>query len=626
MKTTALAPLLDIARDLTASLAAADRYQRLLAAMQRLIPCDAACLLRLEGEALVPLSAVGLAPEAMVRTYNRGEHPRLDAILATREPVRFAADSGLPDPFDRLLAGKQGELADVHACLGCVLMHDNRIVGALTADALDPRAFDGVDLQLLATFAALAGAAVRTTALIESLESTAARRELVARDLQRTAGQAAGERILGGSRAVRALLTELATVAASDLTVLITGETGVGKELVARHLHLHSLRGAQPLIQVNCAALPESLAASELFGHVSGAFTGAARDRAGKFEIADGGTLFLDEVGELPLSLQPVMLRAIQQGEIQRVGSDRAHRVDVRVIAATNRDLRAAVAAGRFRADLFHRLAVFPVAVPPLRERREDIALLAAHFADSTRRRLGAPPVRLGEDAHAALAAADWPGNVRELENVVSRGVLRAAREGGDPVLVGLRHLDLLPAPVPIDDDAGPEAAAGAVRGALPLRDQVAAFKRARIRAKPSSATTGAGPRPRANWGCSGATCTTWRRGWGCVDRRELAEGAAVDSIAVVGDNRGDPEPPHVCLRDRHGPSGSRFPPSPRPAGRRRTGTGPGLAWPWPCPAALPNPTISARSRRSVSWKAVCSRPVSPSRPRSSSATGWMTP
>ena len=440
MKNAALAPLLDIARDLTASLAAADRYQRLLAAMQRLIPCDAACLLRLEGEALVPLSAVGLAPEAMVRTYNRGEHPRLDAILATREPVRFAADSGLPDPLDHLLAGKQGELADVHACLGCVLMHDNRIVGALTADALDPRAFDGVDLQLLATFAALAGAAVRTTALIESLESTAARRELVARDLQRTAGQAAGERILGGSRAVRALLTELATVAASDLTVLITGETGVGKELVARHLHLHSLRGAQPLIQVNCAALPESLAASELFGHVSGAFTGAVRDRAGKFEIADGGTLFLDEVGELPLSLQPVMLRAIQQGEIQRVGSDRAHRVDVRVIAATNRDLRAAVAAGRFRADLFHRLAVFPVAVPPLRERREDIALLAAHFADGTRRRLGAPPVRLGEDAHAALAAADWPGNVRELENVVSRGVLRAAREGGDPE-IGRAHV-----------------------------------------------------------------------------------------------------------------------------------------------------------------------------------------
>ena len=488
-----LTPLLDIARDLAASLAASDRYQRLLAAVQRLIPCDATCLLRLEGDALVPLSAVGLAPEALVRRYARGEHPRLDAILGSREPVRFAADSGLPDPFDHLLAGKRGEAADVHACLGCALFHDNRLVGALTADALDPRAFDGVDLQLLATFAALAGAALRTTALIESLEATAARRELVARDLQRTAGQAAGETILGHSRAVRALLAELATVAASDLTVLVTGETGVGKELVARHLHAFSARGAQPLIQVNCAALPESLAASELFGHVAGAFTGAARDRAGKFEIADGGTLFLDEVGELPLPLQPVLLRALQQGEIQRVGSDRAHRVDVRVIAATNRDLRAAVAAGRFRADLYHRLAVFPVTVPPLRERREDIPLLAAHFADAARRRLGAPPVRLDEAAHQALAAADWPGNVRELENVVSRGVLRAAREGGDPVLVGRRHLDLEPGAAAGNVTAGPGAPRGDEAGGapvvpaapaapLPLRDQVAAFKRARIR------------------------------------------------------------------------------------------------------------------------------------------------
>ena len=491
-----LTPLLDIARDLTASLAATDRYQRLLAAVQRLIPCDATCLLRLDGDALVPLSAVGLAPEAMVRRYARGEHPRLDAILSAREPVRFAADSGLPDPFDHLLAGKRGEAADVHACLGCALFHDNRLVGALTADALDPRAFDRVDLQLLATFAALAGAALRTSSLIESLEAAVARRDLVARDLQRTAGQAAGERILGHGPAVRALLGELATVAASDLTVLVTGETGVGKELVARHLHENSRRGAQPLIQVNCAALPESLAASELFGHVAGAFTGAARDRAGKFEIADGGTLFLDEVGELPLSLQPVLLRAIQQGEIQRVGSDRAHRVDVRIIAATNRDLPAAVAGGRFRADLYHRLAVFPVHVPPLRERREDIALLAAHFADRARRRLGAPPVRLGESAHAALAAADWPGNVRELENVVSRGVLRAAGEGRDPVLVELRHLDLpagagLVEPGEGDGDGPTAGTVGAPGGAgrpvaarpVPLRDQVAAFKRARIRA-----------------------------------------------------------------------------------------------------------------------------------------------
>jgi anaerobic nitric oxide reductase transcription regulator len=483
MAPTPLTPLLDIARDLTASLAAADRYQRLLGSVRRLIPYDAACLLRLEGEALVPLSAVGLAPEAIVKRYARGEHPRLDAVLRARDPLHFAADSPLPDPFDGMLAGKHGELADVHACLGCALLDGDRIVGALTADALDPRAFDGVDMELIATFAALAGAAVRTTTLIEALETTAAQRELVARDLQRTASQAAGEQILGTSRAVKSLLEELAVVAASDLTVLITGETGVGKELVARHVHDQSLRRTQALIQVNCAALPEAVAASELFGHVTGAFTGATRDRAGKFEIADGGTLFLDEVGDLPLQLQPVLLRALQQGEIQRVGSDKVHRVDVRVIAATNRDLRAAVAEGRFRPDLFHRLSVFPVHVPPLRERREDIALLAAHFAEAARRRLGVPHVRLSEAAHAALAAADWPGNVRELENVVSRGVLRAAREGRDPVLVDVAHLDLGPGLAPAQFSAAATAGGLTADAALPLADRVTAFKRAQIQA-----------------------------------------------------------------------------------------------------------------------------------------------
>ncbi len=160
------------------------------------------------------------------------------------------------------------------------------------------------------------------------------------------------------------------------------GETGVGKELVARQIHEISARSQEALIQVNCAALPESIAESELFGHVAGAFTGAVRDRTGKFEIAHGGTLVLDEIGELPPVLQPKLLRALQQGEIQRVGSDRSIRVDVRVIAATNRNLQSEVAEGRFRPDLYHRLAVYPIHVPPLRERREDIPLLAAHFLD----------------------------------------------------------------------------------------------------------------------------------------------------------------------------------------------------------------------------------------------------
>jgi anaerobic nitric oxide reductase transcription regulator len=301
----------------------------------------------------------------------------------------------------------------------------------------------------------------------------------VARELQRAADESSGATILGTSAAVANLLSEISVVASSDLPVLVTGETGVGKELVARQVHSGSRRREEALIHVNCAALPESIAESELFGHVAGAFTGAVRDRAGKFEIADGGSLFLDEVGELPLSLQPKLLRALQQGEIQRIGSDRNHRVDVRLIAATNRDLAAEVARGRFRADLYHRLAVFPIRVPALRDRREDIPLLATHFADSARRRIGLGPLRLSEEVRARLAAADWPGNVRELENVISRAVLRAAagKPAGAPVVVVAADVDAVgTAPAAQDPAAAPIGTAG------PLRERVDEFQRRLIR------------------------------------------------------------------------------------------------------------------------------------------------
>jgi anaerobic nitric oxide reductase transcription regulator len=302
----------------------------------------------------------------------------------------------------------------------------------------------------------------------------------VARELQRSADESSGAAILGTSAAIATLLSEISVVAASDLPVLVTGETGVGKELVARQVHALSRRREEALIHVNCAALPESIAESELFGHAAGAFTGAVRDRAGKFEVADGGSLFLDEVGELPLSLQPKLLRALQQGEIQRIGSDRLHRVDVRIIAATNRDLLGEVERGRFRADLYHRLAVYPIRVPALRERREDIPLLATHFADSTRRRLGLGPLRLGEEVRERLAAADWPGNVRELENVVSRAVLRAAsgKPPGAPIVVGLEHVDVATGAVR-EEPAAPAAPAPA---GGPLRERVEEFERRLIR------------------------------------------------------------------------------------------------------------------------------------------------
>jgi anaerobic nitric oxide reductase transcription regulator len=441
--------LMEIARDLTSSLAAAGRYGRFLNAVTRVIPCDAACLLRLQGDDLVPVAGRGLTPEAMVRRFNRREHPRLDTILRSAEPVLFPHNSGLADPFDHLLAADRDAELSVHACLGCRLTEDGQVVGALTADALKPHSFDGLDLHMLAMLGALAGAAMQTTSLIESLERMAERRGEVARELYRSAAGESGGQILGSSSAVCRLLEEIRTVAGSDLPVLITGETGVGKELVARQIHDRSPRHQEAMIHVNCAALPESVAESELFGHVKGAFTGAVRDRAGKFEIADGGTLFLDEIGELPPSLQPKLLRALQHGEVQRVGSDRPVRVDIRLIAATNRDLAAEVQTGRFRADLYHRLAVYPIHVAPLRDHPEDIAVLAAHFLDVSRQRLGLGPLRLSEAARERLAAVEWPGNVRELENVISRGVLRAAHgrtERDRAILVDLEHLDLGPA------------------------------------------------------------------------------------------------------------------------------------------------------------------------------------
>jgi anaerobic nitric oxide reductase transcription regulator len=247
-------------------------------------------------------------------------------------------------------------------------------------------------------------------------------------DAYRLAHHGLPQRMIGTSEAFQQLLGEIDLVAPSDLTVLITGETGVGKELVARQLHSHSGRVDKPMISVNCAALPENLVESELFGHVKGAFSGAVENRLGKFEMASGGTLFLDEIGELPLSVQAKLLRVLQGGDLQRVGSDRSHVVDIRLLTATNRDLAEEVRAGRFRADLYHRLTVYPLRVPPLRERKDDILLLAGAFAEENRWRTALPPVRFSANAKAALKQYAWPGNIRELEHQIARAVLKAKR------------------------------------------------------------------------------------------------------------------------------------------------------------------------------------------------------
>jgi len=230
--------------------------------------------------------------------------------------------------------------------------------------------------------------------------------------------------IVGESGAVGELLRAIERIARSKSTVLVTGETGTGKELVARAIHARSAERALPLIKVNCAAIPEGLLESELFGHVRGAFTGATSNKKGKFALADGGTIFLDEIGTLTRSLQAKLLRALQEREVEPLGSDRVLKLDLRVIAATNRDLRRLVAEGAFQEDLYYRLSVIPLAIPPLRERREDIPLLVAHFVGKHAPRAGKRVEGVADDALEALLRYDWPGNVRELENTIERAVV----------------------------------------------------------------------------------------------------------------------------------------------------------------------------------------------------------
>ncbi len=418
----ALVPLVaDLSRDLPDD----ERYRRLLRALRQLMPCDAVALLKLEGDTLIPLSVEGLSPDTLGRRFKVEHHPRLRMLLERRGPTRFAIDCDLPDPYDGLVDGHQGHLA-IHDCLGCPLYLQDKPWGLLTLDALDPASFGSVDLDNLAAFASLAAATVMASERISLLARNAEEQRQLAAVYKRAADGRRPRELVGQSARHKQLQEEVQLVGNSALTVLITGETGVGKELVAEAIHLSSPRAQKPLISLNCAALPDTLVESELFGHVKGAFSGAVGERSGKFELADGGSIFLDEIGELALPIQAKLLRVLQSGQLQRVGSDREHHVDVRIIAATNRDLAEEVRSGRFRADLYHRLSVYPLQVPPLRERGRDILLLAGYFLEENRARLGLRSLRLGANTQSALLAYSWPGNVRELEHLIGRAVLKA--------------------------------------------------------------------------------------------------------------------------------------------------------------------------------------------------------
>jgi two-component system response regulator AtoC len=298
----------------------------------------------------------------------------------------------------------------------------------------------------------------RLSTEVRELQETLARREV-------------HERIVGAGAAMQTVYKLVGRVAGSDAAVLITGETGTGKELVADTIHQNSRRRRGPLVKVNCAALPETLLESELFGHEKGAFTGAVERRKGRFELADSGTIFLDEVGELNQSTQKKLLRVVQFGEFERVGGSVTIHADVRVLSATNRDLAAVVQSGEFREDLYYRLNVIRVDMPPLRERREDIPALVAHFLDVYRASPGAVPTKISQSAMEALLTADWPGNVRQLENTIQRAVVLS---GGR--VITPEDLELAPAVARDGLDV-----AGLVRDAVGLMKVLADVERAMI-------------------------------------------------------------------------------------------------------------------------------------------------
>ena len=474
-----------IVADLSRDLQSEQRFSKLLDAVRQIFPCDATALLKVENEFLVPMAVNGLSADTMGRRFEIAEHPRFEQIITKRSAVRFAANSDLPDPYDGLIDAGESQL-NVHDCLGVSLYIDDMPWGVLTLDALDPGTFDEIDNVELQTFIHLTEAAVKAAERIEGLAGRFERERALTRTLIQ---EKAKTEIIGNSRVINNHRKELDVVAQSNLAVLVLGETGVGKELVAHYIHRGSPRANRPMVYINCAALPVNIAESELFGHVKGAYSGATSDRAGKFEIANGATLFLDEIGELPLSLQAKMLRVLQNGEIQRVGCDDHVEVDVRIIAATNRDLDHEVKNGNFRADLFHRLSVYPINVPPLRERGRDVLLIAGYFLEGNQQRLGLRRVRLDDESEQQLLIYQWPGNVRELKHLLSRASLRAMveqKDSTDAITISPRHLGIEANGM----DAGAEhllckqEMSGINVKSLPLRDAIDQFQTSLIEEK----------------------------------------------------------------------------------------------------------------------------------------------
>lgn len=402
-----------------------DLLRRGLDWLARIAPYDIATVFSLEGEELVVKAARGslVGPWARGHRISLAKFPTIREALETRRAKAFTEQDhahGDGDPFDGVL-----DLPPGHSCMVVPLAAADRVFGVLTLDRSKCEIYppNVVDLaEVYAQILALAIVNAEQRAALERLH----RQDHEHAKLLEAELRGSGDDLLESSKSpsIRELSRRVRQVALTETPVLVLGETGTGKERISRAIHAFSPRAERPFVTINCAAIPAGLLESELFGHVKGSFTGATRDRAGRFQMANGGTLFLDEIGELPVELQAKLLRVLQEGAFEPVGSDRTVKVDVRIVAATHVDLEKAIRDGRFREDLYYRLSVFPLRLPPLRERLDDLETLADNVLAEQARKTGLRRRRLLPSALDKLKGYAWPGNIRELANVLERATI----------------------------------------------------------------------------------------------------------------------------------------------------------------------------------------------------------
>ncbi len=397
--------------------------------LTRVVRFDLATLLLLREGRLVAVAARGPLASEKVRRHelSLADFPSLRQALETRRARAFTEEEhahGEGDPFDGVL-----DLPPGHSCMVVPLCAGERCYGLLTLDRTECETYPQAVVELVEVYGQMLATALQQAVQKSTFERLHRREHEHARLLEsQLGGDEVGVLETSRSPAVRELAQRARQVAETDTPVLVLGETGTGKERLARAVHRWSARADGPFVTLNCAAIPAGLLESELFGHVKGAFTGATRDRAGRFQMAHGGTLFLDEIGEMPVELQAKLLRALQEKAFEPVGSDKTVRADVRILAATHVDLLQAIAQRRFREDLYYRLSVFPLRLPPLRERLEDLPLLCAFLLEEQARRTGRRGMRVTTEGIARLAAYDWPGNIRELANALERATILSRR------------------------------------------------------------------------------------------------------------------------------------------------------------------------------------------------------